>query len=107
MKKSDWILATAVLLAAGVLGAWFLLGKSEGSQVVVTIDGEAFGTYPLEKDQVIEIGDGNRLEIHDGTADMIWADCPDQICVNAAPISQDEELIVCMPHKVMVLVKAE
>ena len=60
MKKSDWILAAAVLLAAGVLGAWFLLGKSEGSQVVVTIDGEAFGTYPLEKDQVIEIGDGNR-----------------------------------------------
>ena len=35
MKKSDWILAAAVLLAAGVLGAWFLLGKSEGSQVVV------------------------------------------------------------------------
>lgn len=75
MKKSDWILAAAVLLVAGVLGAWFLLGKSEGSQVVVTIDGETFGTYPLEKDQVIEIGNGNRLEIHDGTADMIWADC--------------------------------
>ncbi len=107
MKKGDWILAAAVLLIAGLLGTWFLLGKSEGKQVVVTIDGQEFGTYPLDKDQVIEIGDGNRLEIHDGTADMTWADCPDQVCVHAAPISQEQELIVCMPHKVIVAVKVE
>lgn len=55
MKKSDWILAAAVLLAAGVLGAWFLLGKSEGSQVVVTIDGEAFGTYPWKKIRLLRL----------------------------------------------------
>ena len=107
MKKGDWILAAAVLLTAGVLGAWFLLGRSGGKQLVVAMDGQEFGTYPLDQDRVIEIGDGNRLEIRGGTADMTWADCPDQICVHAAPISQEGELIVCMPHKVIVEVKAE
>ena len=31
MKRNDWILAAVVLLAAGVLGAYLLLGRQTGS----------------------------------------------------------------------------
>ena len=66
MKRNDWILATAVLLAAGVLGAYLLLGRQTGSCVMISKDNEEIGTYSLKDDRVIDVGDGNRLEIKDG-----------------------------------------
>ena len=62
MKRNDWILATAVLLAAGVLGAYLLLGRQTGSYVMISKDNEEIGTYSLKDDRVIDVGDGNRLD---------------------------------------------
>ena len=59
MKRNDWILATAVLLAAGVLGAYLLLGRQTGSCVMISKDNEEIGTYSLKDDRVIDVGDGN------------------------------------------------
>ena len=44
MKRNDWILATAVLLVAGVLGAYLLLGRQTGSYVMISKDNEEMGT---------------------------------------------------------------
>ena len=101
MKKNDWILAVVVLLAAGILGAYLLLGRQAGSYVMVSKDNEEIGTYSLNDDQVIDVGDGNRLEIKDGAVRMIYADCPDQICVHTGWINQEHDMIVCMPNKVV------
>ena len=101
MKKNDWILALAVLLVAGGLGAFLLLGRQSGSYVEIRKDNEEIGTYSLDKDQVIDVGDGNQLEIHDGAVHMVYADCPDQICVHTGWISQEHDMIVCMPNKVV------
>ena len=107
MKRNDWILATAVLLAAGVLGAYLLLGRQTGSCVMIGKDNEEIGTYSLKDDRVIDVGDGNRLEIKDGAVHMLYADCPDQICVQTGSISKEHEMIVCMPHKVIVEIRKE
>ena len=102
MKRNDWILATAVLLAAGVLGAYLLLGRQTASCVMISKDNEEIGTYSLKDDRVIDVGDGNRLEIKDGAVHMLYADCPDQICVHTGWIDQEHDMIVCMPNKVVV-----
>ena len=106
MKRNDWILATAVLLAAGVLGAYLLLGRQTGSYVVISKDNEEIGTYSLKDNRVIDVGEGNRLEIKDGAVHMLYADCPDQICVDQKAISKEGETIVCLPNKVVVEVKS-
>ena len=102
MKRNDWILATAVLLAAGVLGAYLLLGRQTGSYVMISKDNEEIGTYSLKDNRVIDVGEGNRLEIKDGAVHMLYADCPDQICVRTGWIDQEHDMIVCMPNKVVV-----
>ena len=103
MKKNDWILVVVILVFAGV---GFLIYTSFGRQtagiVKITVDGELFGTYSLEKEQEIKINDTNRMIIKDGQADMIEADCPDQICVNHQKISKNKETIVCLPNKVII-----
>ena len=72
------------------------------------------GRYLLSEEQEIEIGteqDGknvhNTLRIQNGSADMIHADCPDQLCVNQRAISKVGETIVCLPHKIVVEVEGE
>lgn len=103
MRKNDWILIVVILIFAG-LGflIYMSLGKQDVGLVKVTVDGELFGTYSLVKEQEIEINDTNHLIIKDGQADMIEADCPDQICVDHKTISKNKETIICLPNKVIV-----
>lgn len=102
MKKNDRILAMIVVIAAVLLGIGLYGGASSGHSIVVEVDGEEYGTYDLSEDQMIEIGGTNRLEIRDGKASMVYAECPDQLCVHMASISRSHELIVCLPNKVTV-----
>lgn len=98
----------AVLLAVGVLIFAF---RKEGDRVVVTVNGEEFGNYPLSEDTVVDIRTGengqqlNRLVVKDSKAFVDTATCPDGICSDHKPISHDGESIVCLPHKVVVTVE--
>lgn len=102
MKKSDRILAAVILVLAVLMGIIIYCGQTSGHYIVVEVDGEEFGRYDLSKDQTIDINDTNRLEISGGRASMVYADCPDKLCVHMTPISHAHELIVCMPNKVTV-----
>lgn len=50
-------------------------------------------------------GGSNRLILRDGAADIIEADCPDQICARQQPITEVGQTIVCMPHRVVVTIE--
>ncbi|MCD8231652.1 MAG: NusG domain II-containing protein [Clostridiales bacterium] len=98
-----------ILLFIVILAVWLVYRHSQtdsGNLVRITVDGEEYGVYDLTLDQEIPIEiDGevtNTLMIADGKADMIEADCPDQICVNTAAISVKNETIVCLPNKIVV-----
>lgn len=108
MKKNDWKLLGVILAVAILwLGGRAVFGRKEAANVTVQVDGNIYGTYDLSEDQEIKIDDTNILVIHDGKADMISADCPDQICVNQKAISYDGESIVCLPNKVIVTVTSD
>ena len=47
-------------------------------------------------------GDFNIIYIENGTASVVFANCPDKICVNTADISQVGEHIVCLPHRLVI-----
>ena len=107
MKKIDKMLAAGLLLAAVLLGIFLFAGKEEGTRAVVTIDGTEYGSYALDKEQTIDLGTGNHLEIRGGEIRMTEADCPDQICVNHLAISRDGESIICLPNKVVIAIEAD
>ena len=113
MKKNDIILIAVLLvvalLTAGGMSIWQVNNTKDAAKVVVTIDGQVYGTYPLSKDMTerIELPDGsyNILTISDGYADVTEASCPDQICVKHNHIKYSKESIVCLPNKVVVTVE--
>ena len=103
MKRNDWLLMAVIVLLAGIgLVAYHHFGKQDAKMVVVTVKGQVYGTYSLEKDREIYINDTNILAVKDGMADMTTADCPDQICVQHRVISKSGETIVCLPNQVIV-----
>ena len=56
MKKRDILLAGGIVLVALVmLLVMHVTGETKGDQVQITVNGEIYGTYPLEKDQTIEV----------------------------------------------------
>lgn len=92
-----------------VLGVWYFAGGKQGALVVVTREGEVYGTYSLSQPQTVKIKNSkgkttNVLVIRDGKADMKEADCPDKLCVHQKAISAENESIVCLPNRVVVTV---
>lgn len=104
--KNDLILIGVLLTAALVIffvGNYFF--KEEGARVQVTVDGEVYGVYSLEEERTVAIKvDGvttNVLQVKEGKAAMLTADCPDQLCVHQQAISGEGQTIVCLPNKVV------
>lgn len=117
LNKKDVVLLLLLVGAAAALLAWFWFGHQEkGAMVEVTVDGELYGTYPLNENREIPITSQtsrngkeavNYLVISDGSADMVRADCPDKLCVRQAAISHVGETIICLPNRVVVTITGE
>lgn len=108
MKKKDFILIVCILAAA--LAVWFLFSLfygEEGGKLKITVDNQVYGVYELTEDQNISIGDTNECQIKDGKVTMLYAKCPDQVCVHATAISKNGQTIICMPNKVVLEIITE
>lgn len=106
LRKKDKLLIVLIVIAAGAASLFnHLIGNNAGSSVRVMIDGKLYGEYPLQDNQIIEIREAagyNRLIISQNSVKMEEADCPDQYCVKHAAITNTNETIVCLPHRLTV-----
>lgn len=108
-RKGDLIAAAviAVICVALFLGL-YVFNSNTGSYVQIEQNGSVIATLPLDEDTVYNIETNskitNTVEIKDGEASVSYADCPDQICANHAPVSLAGESIICLPNKVVVSV---
>ena len=98
------ITAAVVLAAAFVL---YIIGRTGGDTVVVSVDGAEYTRAPLSTHEIIEVTDNdsrciNRIVINNGCVCMEYADCPDQVCVKTGTVKSGD--IVCLPHRVIVSV---
>lgn len=106
MKKKDIILGIGIIVAALLMLLVLQINRGEeGNRIQVILDGKIYGTYSLEKNQVIEIEEGsfyNKIRVEDGKAYMEEANCPDGYCEEQGKISRHTQTIVCLPHKLVV-----
>lgn len=110
-SKKDFVLFSVLLMIA-FLGILILKisNSTPGKSVIVTIDGEIVGEYALEEEQYFQVvtdSGKNRIRVQDGEVYVEEADCPDQYCVKHMPIRKSGEMIVCLPHKLIIEVVDE
>ena len=96
------------MLLGGALAVFLYATRQDGGYVSVQMDGQTVMELPLSEDTQVLLGeDGhtNTLVIRNGTAQVMEADCPDQICVRQGAVQYEGESIVCLPHKLVVSVE--
>ena len=103
------LLLISVLLCLSALTMILIFSlRKEGRAVTVEIDGVKAGEYSLLEEGEYTLGDGgNILKIENGEAYLIYADCPDKTCVRTGRIKYEGQSIVCLPNKVVVIVKGD
>ncbi len=108
-NKRGGVILLLVLAVSATVALYFVLRPREtGECVVVKVDGREEGVYSLYEDGVYVLNGGtNTLEIKDGRARMIKADCPDAICIKQGWVSRMGECITCLPNRVVVEVVKE
>lgn len=115
IKKGDTaiflsiILLTLVLLGVYYVREFFLNKNYAELKAVIKIDGEVQREIYLSNHNerfTINTDKGyNIIWVHDGGIEIEEADCPDQICVNTAFINKPGQMIVCLPHKLVITIE--
>lgn len=114
-KKWDIIIIVLLICLSFIPELIFgvMMGKNyNGTYAEITLDGKPYKKILLSEhkgedkiDVKTEYG-YNIIEIKDGSIGIIDADCPDIICIKSGFISKPGQLLVCLPHKLMVEIKS-
>ncbi len=116
MKRFDIIIVVLIIaIAAGSLGILRMNSnkKYQEKYVEVYVDGELIKTIVFDSTNntepfTVQTSHGiNVIGIENGMVQITEADCRDQICIKDGPISEPGEMLVCLPHKVVVEVKGK
>ena len=110
MKVGDWVLIACALALSVALAVWvWLPGRADAGVANVYVDGELRASLPLNQDTVFtgsEDGAENVIEVKDGRARMLSANCPDGYCVRQGEVRYDGETVICLPHRVVIELSA-
>lgn len=114
-RQLDRLTVLDILLAAALvaLPGWALVKASRAergrAEAWVYRDGRLFGVYPLDRQQVVVIGDRARpemkIEIAGGAVWVAESDCPRRICMQAGRVRTPGRSIVCVPNRVVIEIK--
>ena len=61
IKKADIVLFFAILIIGLAISYFSLTGNQEGDNVVITVDGQMYATYPLDEDREIEVAQNGHI----------------------------------------------
>ncbi|MBQ3379522.1 MAG: NusG domain II-containing protein [Clostridia bacterium] len=105
-KRGD-IIIIIVLIVCAALIYMAPAANNDADTLVITVDGKEYRRIDLsDKDyyETIEI-DGkykNIIEVKNGSAAFIYADCPDGDCVRSGVLSPRHNFAACLPNRVSI-----
>lgn len=112
-KWDKWIIVVALILSLSFVLFFVREDHHAKKRAVVRVDGKVVAEVLLDGSRLgeklsFETKYGrNVLEVGDGWVRMIEANCPDMLDVKQGKISRSGERIVCLPHRLIVEIKAE
>ena len=109
--RADLLLVAALSAVCAVFLGIRFFGRESGAVVTVTQDGTEIARYPLDEEREVRIdcadGGYNVLRIHNMTAQILSADCPEGQCIRTGAVSHVGETIVCLPHRLVICIEVD
>ena len=106
IRKAD-IALLIFLVALGIASLFLLPDSGVGENVVITVNGEVYGQYPLSVDKVIDVSTEygyNKVIISDGTVRVSESDCANHECQAFGDIDTPRQTIMCLPHRLIITI---
>lgn len=116
MKDDKKWIAAFIAFSVFCAGIWIYRSESSDSYKTAQViqDGKIIRTIdlssvkaPYEFKVTDESGGSNTIRVERGCIAFIDADCPDKVCVNQGYIDNGAVPIVCLPHKLSVIITGE
>lgn len=110
--RNDIIVIAVVVIAAfsAFLIPDIISRNREGGMAVIIQDNEEICRYTLSEDRTVTIQGKNQgynlILMSEGTVNVTDADCPDKLCVRQKSISKNGESIICLPHRLIILIES-
>jgi len=118
-RKTDIVLIAVFLIFAGMFYFIFNLSPADSENdltVIIKLNGKLYEEIALDKEKIeieVEVYSDNGvllniIKIKDKKAFVIYANCPDKLCLNHKPVEADSytnNIIICLPNRVTVEIK--
>ncbi len=108
MVNRNDIILIGLLLIAGCCLFFFRHEQQSGSVVEIYEDNNLVYTMDLNTNETYRFvnasGEYNEICVKNMHVSVTDADCPDRYCVHQLPVSCNNESIVCLPHKLAIIV---
>lgn len=109
LSKTDLLICIAIL-AAAVFSAIFAVPKGGGSYAEIYCGGSLVKTMYLNVNDTYRYeyeGHYNIITVEGGKISVTGSDCEDGICRNYPSLNTAGGTIICLPNKLLIIVKGE
>lgn len=112
LYKGDWIIFFLIVLLIASSYLFFNRDKyvEKNRQITILQNGVVIKTIPLPyaTQEKIVLGDGeNVLLVESNRAQMLSANCPDQLCKKFGWIQEIGQQIACVPHRLLIRIEGK
>ncbi len=110
LKKGDFLIFFLIAVIVIVSAIGFYRTPLSARTVTIYVDSSEYATYVIsdnsEKIVTVNTDYGyNQVKLQGGSVTIIDSDCHGQDCVKMGTISQAGDTLVCLPHKLMVVLE--
>ncbi|MBR4768541.1 MAG: NusG domain II-containing protein [Lachnospiraceae bacterium] len=108
--KNDVLLIGGLLTVSLAVFFMFRVFQRPGAYVEIRSGNEIVTVLPLSRNETRVVNSTlgtNTVVITDGSVSVTEADCRDHICIKRGPVKNVGETIVCLPHKLVLTIRAE
>jgi|LSQX01.3.fsa_nt_gb hypothetical protein len=115
MTYGDKIVTISMVIASliSLLLINAFLYNDVGKGVIIEVDGKLYAKYSFDEQKYPKFTEirtqygYNKIEIQNGRVRVVEANCPDQIDVKSGWISKENQMLVCLPNRVMIKIIGE
>ncbi|MBE7018698.1 MAG: NusG domain II-containing protein [Ruminococcaceae bacterium] len=109
-KKGDFFIFSMIIAVAIAAAIGFYRSPLSANTVTIYVDSREYATYSIsegyEKEIMVKTDYGyNQIYLNSGMVAITDSDCPNHDCVQMGTISQAGDMLICLPHKLMIMLE--
>ena len=102
--KNDIFLLAGILLVALLALSAIKRYRKTGTVCIVWLEGKEYARLSLSEDSLTEVA-GCKIRVSNGSVFMEEADCKGLDCVHMKPVSEEGQVIACLPNRLVLEIK--